>query len=61
MEYIEGITMNRLNNDQRSVVEQELNIQCESLHNIRSKAMGGPLGLVSANVPVRLKRSNLKK
>jgi serine/threonine protein kinase len=51
MEYIEGVTMDQLNNDQRSVVEQELDLHCESLHKLRSKGIGGPSGLVSANVP----------
>jgi len=53
MEHIEGITMNQLDNDQRTVVEQELNLHCEALHNLRSKAMGGPSGPVSPNIPIR--------
>ena len=46
MEYVEGVTMDQLTNEQRKVVEQELDTHIETLHNLHSPTIGGPSGLV---------------
>lgn len=46
MEYVEGVTMNDLSDENRCIVEKELAEHLETLHNLRSHILGGPSGLV---------------
>lgn len=46
MEYIEGVTMNDLSEEQRCIVQEELAGHLATLHSLRSKTIGGPSGLV---------------
>ncbi|TVY78551.1 hypothetical protein LSUE1_G005645 [Lachnellula suecica] len=45
-EDVEGIAMDDLNDEQREIVERELRTYIETLHNLKSKKIGGPSGLV---------------
>ncbi|EEQ34867.1 conserved hypothetical protein [Microsporum canis CBS 113480] len=46
MEYIEGVSMADLTEDQRATVERELGKHIQQLHALRSSKLGGPSGLV---------------
>ncbi|KAJ2894657.1 uncharacterized protein MKZ38_007315 [Zalerion maritima] len=46
MEYVEGVTMNRLAAEQRKVVEMELEHHLEILRSLKSAAWSGPSGTV---------------
>ncbi|EZF33165.1 hypothetical protein H109_06543 [Trichophyton interdigitale MR816] len=46
MEYVEGVSMDRLTEDQRARVEGELEKHIQDLHALRSSRTGGPTGLV---------------
>lgn len=46
MEYVEGVTMNNLSDENRCIVEKELAEHLETLHNLRSQMLGGPSGLI---------------
>ncbi|GBF66698.1 hypothetical protein TMEN_9418 [Trichophyton mentagrophytes] len=46
MEYVEGVSMDRLTEDQRARVEGELEKHIQGLHALRSSRTGGPTGLV---------------
>lgn len=47
MEYVEGVTMNELNADERKIVEKELEGYLATLRALRSDTWGGPSGIVS--------------
>ena len=47
MEYIEGVTMDKLADHQRKVVETELERHLETLRSLKSAVWGGPSGIVS--------------
>lgn len=59
MEYIEGDSMAALNDDQRSIVQQELDLHVNTLHKLRSKVIGGPSGLVSPVQPLFILTASL--
>ncbi|KAM5442906.1 hypothetical protein MferCBS31731_001778 [Microsporum ferrugineum] len=46
MEYIEGVSMADLTEDQRATVERELEKHIQQLHALHSSKLGGPSGLV---------------
>ncbi|KAM5477207.1 hypothetical protein MauCBS54593_000480 [Microsporum audouinii] len=46
MEYIEGVSMADLTEDQRATVERELEKHIQQLHPLHSSKLGGPSGLV---------------
>lgn len=46
MEYIEGVTMNELNDDERKIVETKLEGYIETLRSLKSAVWGGPTGIV---------------
>jgi len=46
MEYVEGVTMDSLTDEQRKVVETELQLHLETLRGLKSDVWGGPSGLV---------------
>lgn len=48
MEYVEGVTMNKLAAHQRTVVEAEVERHLETLRGLKSAAWGGPSGIVSS-------------
>jgi len=54
MEYIEGTTMDQLSDEQRIVVQQELDRHIETLHGLKSRRVGGPSGLVTPPYRVTL-------
>jgi len=47
MEYVDGVTMNELNSDERRIVERELEGHLETLRTLKSDSWGGPSGIVS--------------
>ncbi|KAF2219684.1 kinase-like domain-containing protein [Elsinoe ampelina] len=53
-EYIEGVGMNELTEDQKAVVKQELLTHIDSLHKLKSARLGGPSGLVIPPYRIRL-------
>src|SRR6266516_1631059 len=40
MEYIEGVTIDELSDEQRNIVQQELQVHLETMHNLRSRTIG---------------------
>lgn len=46
MEYVDGVAMARLSDEQKSVVRVEVEGYLERLHQIRSDTLGGPSGIV---------------
>ncbi|OIW34064.1 kinase-like protein [Coniochaeta ligniaria NRRL 30616] len=46
MEYVEGVSMAKLNADERKVVEKELEGYLEALRKLKSSLWGGPSGIV---------------
>nr|POE48616.1 serine/threonine-protein kinase d [Quercus suber] len=46
LEYIEGVGMNELSDDQRAVVVNEVEEHLQTLHKLRSRKLGGPTGIV---------------
>lgn len=50
MEYVDGVGMDELNENQQGVVRQELEQHMTTLHNMRSNKIGGPSGLVRTRV-----------
>ncbi|KAG8630446.1 hypothetical protein KVT40_002065 [Elsinoe batatas] len=53
-EYIAGVGMNELTEDQKAVVKHELLRHIDSLHKLKSARLGGPSGLVIPPYRVRL-------
>lgn len=47
MEYVEGVTMDKLTAEQRLVVEAEVERHLETLRGLKSATWGGPSGIVS--------------
>jgi aminoglycoside phosphotransferase (APT) family kinase protein len=46
MKYVEGVTMDEISDEQRNIVQQELLAHIQTLHNLHSRSIGGPSGLV---------------
>ncbi|KAI9820457.1 MAG: hypothetical protein M1832_003790 [Thelocarpon impressellum] len=57
MEFIEGVGMDELTEEQREVVRQELDIHLNTLRNLRSRKIGGPRGIVIPPYRVRRRSS----
>jgi aminoglycoside phosphotransferase (APT) family kinase protein len=47
MEYVEGITMNKLDVEKRKIVEKEVESHLETMSKLRSSVWGGPSRIVS--------------
>ena len=45
-EYVDGVGMNELSDAQRVVVAKELEEHLNTLHNLRSRKLGGPTGII---------------
>ena len=45
-EYVEGVGMDSLSQDQKQVVTQELERHLQTMHSLRSSRLGGPSGLI---------------
>ncbi|KAB8274046.1 hypothetical protein BDV30DRAFT_97873 [Aspergillus minisclerotigenes] len=58
MEYVDGITMSQLSEEQKEVVNVELQQHLDTLHGINSKTIGGPSGIVIP--PYRVMRQSSK-
>ncbi|GMG12009.1 unnamed protein product [Aspergillus oryzae var. brunneus] len=58
MEYIDGISMSQLSDEQKEVVNVELQQHLDVLHGIKSKSIGGPSGIVIP--PYRVMRRSSK-
>ncbi|KAI9749319.1 MAG: COP9 signalosome (CSN) subunit, partial [Chaenotheca gracillima] len=57
MEYVEGVGMDELDDDQREVVKRELDIHLNTMRSLTSHSVGGPSGLVVPPYRVSLKTS----
>ena len=51
MEYIEGVDMDELGEDEKKVVAEELELHLQTLHTLRSSKVGGPGGQLA--IPYR--------
>lgn len=51
MEYVDGVTMNELNANERQIVERELEGYLQTLRTLKSDSWGGPSGIVSLDIP----------
>ncbi|KAK4070005.1 hypothetical protein Purlil1_13597 [Purpureocillium lilacinum] len=62
MEYVDGVTMNELNSDERRIVERELEGHLETLRTLKSDSWGGPSGIIIPpyRVMVKLPRPEWK-
>lgn len=49
MEYIEGVGMNQLNEQERKTVEKEVEIHMESMRKLKSRFWGGPSKIVCSS------------
>ncbi|KAE8342496.1 kinase-like domain-containing protein [Aspergillus arachidicola] len=58
MEYVDGISMSQLSEEQKEVVNVELQQHLDTLHAIKSKTIGGPSGIVIP--PYRVMRQSNK-
>jgi aminoglycoside phosphotransferase (APT) family kinase protein len=50
MEYIEGVGMNELGKEKRKIVEKEIELHLEEMKKLKSKAWGGPSGIVRCSM-----------
>lgn len=56
MEYIKGVTMDKLNDEHRNIVQEELHEHLKTLHKLRSSTIGGPSGLEVPRVALQSPR-----
>lgn len=58
MEYVDGVGMNELSEEQKVIVKDELQRHLNTLHNLKSDRLGGPAGLVIPPYRVTLHTDN---
>ena len=46
MEYVEGVSMSDLSENQKEVVKKEIEIHLSTMHNLTSNKIGGPSGII---------------
>jgi len=46
MEYVEGVSMSDLSENQKEVVAREIEIHLSTMHNLKSNKIGGPSGII---------------
>ena len=58
MEYVQGVSMSDLKDEQKRIVEEEIKLHLGVLHNLKSQTLGGPSGIIIPPYRVTLKTEN---
>lgn len=57
-EYVQGVSMSELQDEQKKIVMEEIKLHLDVLHNLKSQTLGGPTGIVVPPYRVTLKTEN---